>query len=219
MKPFPKRTLTALMAIRSDTAPRGENAHMNPTQTHPGHYWHTNDPADLAFNESGSDQPQTIRCYNMQDHLNKGEFRDVPVAMLEYLGAGIFGEARPSGLASTTRWTGSSHRYGIYRNPCGLYRTGVAILECHGGGMHGYAFDNLVAGETWEHIAIHFAPEMVWNLCNQLAHAYSTARDAERHAICTAFLEGRLKSRRKGGKRWVQVLPRTLRTVDAQAAS
>ena len=44
---------------------------MNPTQAHPGYYWHTNDPADLAFNEYGPDQPQTIRCYNMQDHLNK----------------------------------------------------------------------------------------------------------------------------------------------------
>ena len=84
--------------------------------------------------------------------------------------------------------------------------------------MHGYAFDNLVAGKTWEHIATHFTPEMIWNLCNQLAHAYKTARDAERHALCTAFLEGRLKMRRKGGKRWAQVLPRTLNAVDAQAA-
>lgn len=187
---------------------------MNPIQAHPGHYWHTDDPADLAFNESGPDQPMTVRCYNMQDHLNKGEFRYVPVATLEYLAAGIFGEARPSGLGVTTRWTGSSHRYGIYRNPAGLYRSGIVILECHGGGMRGYAFDNLVAGETWGYIAAQFKPEMIWNLCNQIAHAYNTARDAERHEICTAFLEGRLKSRRKGGKRWAQVLPRIPQAMD-----
>jgi hypothetical protein len=190
---------------------------MNPTQAHPGHYWHTDDRADLAFNEYGPDRPRTIRCYNMQDHLNKGEFRDVPVASLEYLAAGIFGEARPSGLGSATRWTGSSHRYGIYRNSSGLYRTGAVILECHGGGMHGYAFDNLVAGETWDYIVAHFEPEMIWNLCNQLAHAYYAARDAERHTVCAAFLEGRLKSRRKGGRRWAQVLPPTLPAINSRA--
>lgn len=179
---------------------------MNPTQAHTGHYWHTNDPADLAFNEFGPDQPQSIRCYNMQDHLNKGEFREVPVAPLEYLGAGIFGETRPSGLGSTTLWTGSSHRYGIYRNPSGLYRTGIVIIECHGRGMHGYAFDNHVAGETWAYIAAHFEPEMIWNLCKQTADAYKTARDAERHALCVALLEGRLKTRRKDGERWVQIV-------------
>ncbi len=183
---------------------------MNPTQAHPGHYWHTDDPADLAFNEASHNQPRAIRCYNMQDHLNKGEFRDVPVASLEYLGAGIFGEARPSGFGSTTCWTGSSHRYGIYRNPSGLYRSGIVMLECHGRGMFGYAFDNLVAGETWDYIAAHWEPEMIWNLCYQIADAYNTARNAERHAVCAAFLEGRLKSRRKGGARWAQILPRAL---------
>lgn len=181
---------------------------MNPTQAHFGHYWHTDDPADLAFNESGSEQPQTVRCYNMQNHLNKGEFRQVPVAPLQYLATGNFGEARLSGIGSTTRWTGDSHRYGIYRNPTGLYRDGIVILECHGGGMYGYAFDNLVAGETWEYIAAHFKPEMIWNLCNQIAHAYRTARDAVQHEIHQAFLEGRLKRRRKGGKQWVQIVER-----------
>jgi hypothetical protein len=191
---------------------------MNPTQAHPGHYWHTDDPADLAFNEAGPDQPQTVRCYNMQDHLNRGEFRDVPVAALEYMAAGIFGEGRPSRITSTIRWTGSSHRYGIYRNPTGLYRTGIVILECHGGGMYGYAFDNLVSGDTWQHIAANFQQEMIWNLCNQIAHAYKTARDAERSALLQAFLEGRLKRRRKGSKQWAQIVPPALSSSKSQAA-
>jgi hypothetical protein len=179
---------------------------MNPTQKHSGHYWKSNDPADLAFNEAGPEQPETIRCYNMQDHLNRGEVRHVPVDGLEFLAAGHFGEGRPSGLGSTTRWTGDSHRYGIYRNPAGLYRNGIVVLECHGGGMVGYAFDNLVAGETWEHIAANFSTEMIWNICNQIAHAYRAARDAERHIAFRAFAEGRLRKRRRHNQVYVEVI-------------
>ena len=180
---------------------------MIPTQAHQGHYWKTNDAADLPFNEAGSEPPQTIRCYNMQDHLNRGECRNVPLTPLEFLAVGIFGESRPSGLGSTTRWTGSSHRYGVYRNPAGLYRNGIVILEAHGGGMVGYAFDNIVAGETWELIAKTFSPEMVWNLCNQIAHAYRAARDAERAIVFRAFSEGRLKKKRRGKSIPVYVEP------------
>jgi hypothetical protein len=89
-------------------------------QFRPGHYWKTNDPADLTFNEAGPKPQCAIRCFNMQDFLNRGECRDVPVEPLEFLGAGTFGEARSS--EGTTRWTGDSHRYGIYRNRTGVYK-------------------------------------------------------------------------------------------------
>ena len=179
---------------------------MKPTQTHPGHYWKSNDPADLAFNEAGPHRPETIRCFNMQDHLNRGEVRHVPIDGLEFLAAGHFGEGRPSGLGLTTRWTGDSHRYGIYRNRAGLYRNGIVVLECHGGGMAGYAFDNLVAGETWQHIASTFSTEMIWNICNQIAHAYRAAREAERHIAFRAFAEGRMKKRRRHNQVYVEVI-------------
>jgi hypothetical protein len=72
--------------------------------------------------------------------------------------------------------------------------------------MVGYAFDNLVAGETWEHIASTFSTEMIWNICNQIAHAYSAARDAERHIAFRAFAEGRLKKRRRHNQVYVEVI-------------
>jgi hypothetical protein len=178
---------------------------MIPTQAHEGHYWKTNDAADLSFNEAGPEQPQTIRCYNMQDHLNRGECRDVPLDTLELLAAGIFGEGRSSGLGSTTRWTGATHRYGIYRNPAGLYKNGIVVLEAHGGGMHGYVFDNLVAGDTWERIAKDFPPEMIWNVCNQMARAYRAAREAERAIVFRAFYEGRLKKSKRRGSVYVHI--------------
>jgi len=62
---------------------------MTPVQHHPGYYWNTNDPADLDFNEAGNEAPQSIRCYSMNDYINRGGARDVPVASLEYLAAGF----------------------------------------------------------------------------------------------------------------------------------
>jgi len=74
------------------------------TQAHQGQGQKTNDPADLCFNEAGSDQPQIVRCYNMQDYLNKGESRNVPVASLEYMAHGHFGE-----LDSETKYPQKYH--------------------------------------------------------------------------------------------------------------
>lgn len=178
---------------------------MQPTQSRPGHFWTTDDVAQLWFGESGPEPPQTVRCYNMQDHLNSGEAREAPVSGLEFLGAGIFGEARPSGSNSTTRWTGDSYRYGIYRNPSGLYKNGIVVLEHHGGGMFGYAFDYLVAGDTWGHIAVSFPPEMIWNLCHQIARAYRAARDAERQIVYQAFADRRLNKRRRNHGVYVEM--------------
>lgn len=169
---------------------------MKPTQKHPGYYWTSDDDAKIVLKDAGPTQPLTVRCYNMQDHLNRGSFRDVPLATLEYLAAGIFGEPR----GKTTRWTGDSHRYGIYRNPNGLYKNGIVILACHGGGCEGYVFDNVVAGETWEHIAATFKPEMVWNICNQIAHAYKASRDAERARNFEGFATGTLIRRKRNGR-------------------
>lgn len=108
---------------------------MRPTQDQPGHYWKTDDKAALWFDQAGPEPPQTIRCYNMQDHLNSGEARQVPVNCLEFMAAGIFGGARLCWEDSMTRWTGESYRYGVYCNPSGLYKNGIVILERHGGGL------------------------------------------------------------------------------------
>jgi hypothetical protein len=35
------------------------------------------------------------------------------LAPFEFMGAGIFGEGRPSRELASTKWTGSSHKYGV----------------------------------------------------------------------------------------------------------
>ena len=72
---------------------------------------------------------------------------------------------------------------------------------------HNYAFDNLVAAELWGHIAATFSPEMIWNICNQISHACRAARDAERNKIFQAFVDGRLKKRKRNNRVTVEVIP------------
>jgi hypothetical protein len=47
---------------------------------------------------------------------------------------------------------------------------------------------------------------MIWNLCNQIAHAYRAARDAERQNMYRAFAEGRLKKRRRLNKIYIELV-------------
>ncbi len=70
-----------------------------------------------------------------------------------------------------------------------------------------YAFDNLIAGERWGHIAATFSPEMIWNICNQISHACRAARDAERNKIFQAFVDGRLKKRKREMRVTVYIEP------------
>jgi hypothetical protein len=179
---------------------------MTPTQERLGCYWRTDDAADLFFNESGRAQPQTIRCYNMSDLLNRGEARDVPVASLEFLAAGLFGEGRPCCFDSTVKWTGAAYRYGIYRNPMGLHRDGIVLLEGHGGGLFGYAFDDTTSGETWTALIKTCSRELLWNICHQIAETYRAARAAEGALFRRAIAEKRIVVSRRGGRATVSVL-------------
>ena len=94
---------------------------MIPTQAHQGHYWKTNDAADLPFNEAGSEQPQAIRCYNMQDHLNRGECRNVPVATLYHFAVNRRVIKRPD-RKSTGRRSWSEAPRALGANGAGLSR-------------------------------------------------------------------------------------------------
>ncbi len=146
----------------------------------------------------------------MSDYINRGEAHDVPVASLQYLAAGIFGEPRSS-VTATIRWSGDSHRYGIYRHLSPHTHQSIVLLERHNGGMVGYHFEQSYAIETWETLARTLVPELIWNLCNQFAETYHAARAAERGDMYCALLEGRMKKRsRNPAIRSVPAIPNTL---------
>jgi hypothetical protein len=170
----------------------------------------TDDLASLCFSEAGPQPPATVRCYNMRDFHNRGEISEIPIISLEFLAAGIFGEGRPAWPGSTTKWTGDSHRYGVYRSPAGSYKNGIVLLETHGGGMFGYAFDNAETADTWDGITAILRPEMIWNVCRQITKVYHAARELERAVVYRAFIEGRVKLRRRHGQVYVEASAQNL---------
>jgi hypothetical protein len=188
-------------------------------QNHPGHNWHTDDPAMLYMRNTGhlAEPPQTLNCFVLHDSLNGGEFIEIELERLEFIASAMFGEARPSG--GSTKWTGDAYRHAIYRytRPYSSYGA-IVIIETHGGGTQGYYIRTLTAVETWSHLAATLTSELLWNVCHDMCRMYDNARYVERHRIYAQFLQGRLKKRRRGGRVSVQVLPETEQSGSKQLA-
>jgi hypothetical protein len=183
---------------------------MNLLQTRPGCYWQTDDPIRLPLNEAGPDQPQTIAAFLVgHSGLVRPLCRVIRYADLEYMGAGLFGDARQSGSGASWKWTGSAYRYGIYAL-AEEYRRGrrdVVILRADGSGMKAYVVDELEAEDTWRKLIAACPPELLWNVCSTIAHTYHAGETAGRKKVHLAFLDGRLKKRRKAGRVWAEETP------------
>lgn len=128
-----------------------------------------------------------------------------------------FGEGRPCGFAprDTTKWTGDSYRYDIFE------REGQMALRWWNGSGEGW----LIAekkdhrSETCLLSMIAAMPDEArrWDACHfiwQAAHksALAAAR-AEGRRYAQAFVEGRLKKRRRKGEVRVEIAPKTVQTT------
>ena len=180
---------------------------MQPIQEHEGHYWKTADAADLCFNEAGSVPPTHITCSRIgRVCLVLPATEDVPVAELELIAVGRFGEGRPcDGLSSTTRWTGDSHRYGAYLWTQQFSRPKLVIIECHGGGMQGYVFESPLPSIM--ELMRTLPTEKVWDLCYSFAGTQNEAYKQGKNHITRLFLQDRLKRRRRNNAYYMEILP------------
>jgi hypothetical protein len=176
------------------------SAPMSPTQLQPGYYWRTNDAADLAFSEAGPEQPTHINFYNLHDTLNRGEITQVAVGELQLITKAYFGERKVG-------WTGDAYKFGIYRRTVPSGRAEIAIVVSHGGGMEAYLLSDLVAVQTWTHLAANLSEELLWNMCYEIMHAHRAVKSEATRATMRLFLEGRLKKRKRRNRVTVEVLP------------
>jgi hypothetical protein len=175
---------------------------MNPIQLQPGYYWRTNDAADLAFSEAGPERPTHINCYNLHDTLNRGETARVPVAGLQLMTKAYFGERKVG-------WTGDAYKFGIYRLTSEFGRGEIVIIVSHGGGMEAFSLSDLVAVQTWTHLAAHLSEELLWNLCYEIMHAHRAVKSEATRRMSLLFLENRLKKRKRRNRLSVEILPST----------
>lgn len=152
-------------------------------------------PADLKAVESGT--------FFQPKYPNGRQTFEVKTAEWEHVARATFGPGRPSDPSGNVKWTGNSYRYDIYRYVGeGFLDEGAWALRFSHGGGNGWLTHRPLHGETTplEHAAA--LPETLrWDVCHFFYEsvettAHEAARDKYRE-MATAFLEGRLKKRRR----------------------
>jgi hypothetical protein len=173
-------------------------------QERSGENYHTDDAARIYFRRTADGAPTHLRCVGMGFALSAhsdAEF-DVELAPLELIGVGSFGAERPTGLGSRTKWTGDSHKYGVYK-----HRDALLILESHGGGEQGYYDRHSRAIELFDGLCTTLPPERIWDICYLIANTQNQAYRKGRYEMAVLFLQNRLKRRKRKDQYHLEVLP------------
>lgn len=173
-------------------------------QDRSGENYHTDDDARIYFRRTAEGAPTHLRSVGMGFALSAhsdAEF-DVELAPFELMGAGKFGVGRPSGPGSYTKWTGDSHKYGVYK-----HRGSLLILESHGGGEQGYYDRHSHAIELFDGLCTTLPPERIWDICHLIATTQNQAYRKGRHEMAVLFLRNRLKRRKRQGQYRLEILP------------
>jgi hypothetical protein len=163
-----------------------------------GFNWHTEDRANLHLSNTGnfSEAPREISAFVIgRGGVVRPATTIVKLETLRFMGCGLFGENRPCGWSSDTRWTGDAYRFGIYEQS----KTGVVIIRTDGCGTTAYAVDETDALDTWQKLIAALPPEVIWNLCMTLTETYRKGRDDEREFVFQQFLDGKLRKRKRSG--------------------
>jgi hypothetical protein len=169
-----------------------------------GQNYHTDDAARIYIRHSADKAPTHLRCVGMGFDLSAHSDAEVnlDLAPFELIGVGRFGDGRPCDGWSGTKWTGDSHKYGVYKNGRSLL-----IIESHGGGEQGYLDRHSHAIEVFDHMCATLPPERIWDLCHLIANTENRAYRKGRNEIKTLFLQGRLRRKRRNHQLRVKILP------------
>jgi hypothetical protein len=62
--------------------------------------------------------------------------------------------------------------------------------------MEAYVLSDLVAHQTWSHVAENLSEDLRWNLCYEIMHAHRAVKTEATRVLMQLFVEGRLKKRR-----------------------
>jgi len=177
--------------------------------------WHNDPatPADLKDVETG--------MFFQPKYPNGRTTFEVKTAEWTHVARATFGPARkgPNARPTEAGWTGDSYRYDIYRYTGeSHFDTGAWALRYSHGGGNGWLTHRPLAGETTplEHAA-RLAESQSWDVCHFLYKSVNTtaneaARDQYRE-LAEAFVEGRLKKRRKDGRVRVEIQPKIVRVT------
>jgi hypothetical protein len=137
---------------------------MNPRLLKAGHFWRSNDPADIIVGESSVTDVVCIPP-SFIDVMDINRLVPAATALrlknLEFLVAGLFGPSRPSG---DKLWNGGAHRYGVYIHTDSLGGENIVILSNTPDGTRGVILPRS-ATEAWKSVFYGMKSSQVWDIC------------------------------------------------------
>lgn len=173
-------------------------------QEQPQSNYCTDDPAKIYFRRTENHEPTHLQCsrigYELSEHCEG--MSTVELASFRFLGAGVFGVARPCDPKSSSKWTGASHKYGIYTNG-----DQILIIESNGGGEYGYL--ERYSGNTrlFEGLCALLSAEQMWDICHLIVETQKQGYRKGRSEMTTLFLQDRLKRRKRNKRYRLEILP------------
>lgn len=173
-------------------------------QDNPDYNYHTDDAAKIYFRRSALQAPTHLLCTGIGYELSAdslGTF-SMELAPFEFVGAGIFGAARPCDTLSSTKWTGDSHKYGVYK-----HSNYLLIMESNGSGEFGYLERHSDNVRLFEHLCATLRVEQIWDICHLIAETQKQAYRKGRHELETLFLQNRLKRRKRNSRYCLEIVP------------
>ena len=167
---------------------------MKAIQDAPGSYYYTDDAAELRFSEAEGPAPDFVTAFVVG---RSGGFETAATATVALkdcalMAQGLFGEPR----GTRTRWTGASHRFGIY-SVVGRLDPRVLIFQTHGAGASFYLLDEFDAYDTWTAIVAQSPPELLWNICRSLVDTYDKGRKDGQREMQRTMLQQRSRRRER----------------------
>lgn len=191
---------------------------MNLVKDHENYNWQTDDAARLSIAHTSdlATAPLEVECRVIgHSGIVRPELIRVRTEDLEFLAAGLFGAPRDK-AERQAGWTGDAYKFGVYARRSKRSRHDVVILRTDGGGFYAYIDMSLTAAEMWRHLCLTCTTEMLWNICSCVVHTSDSAHEYGREFVIQAFLEGRLKKRRRRGSvsAFVKPVPRIVVTKE-----
>lgn len=164
--------------------------------------------------------PETIEAF-LAGHvcLVKPQTETIKLDSLEFVRTVEFGEARPSGGGSSSKWTGDNYKFYVFICHNEFKSDSLVLMQSSGGGYRWYVFESRDFRDMILRFCGHGPPSggvlagflngelpepRLWDLLYQLLGTYQEAAKQgylkAQQEIYAAFVEGRLKKKKQRGQ-------------------
>lgn len=155
--------------------------------------WVSDDALKLCFHSE--QPPDNVEAHRIGHGSCYNGYPGVRVFLKEAImhRAVEFGPARPSSVATDTKWSGDSYRFGLCSLPD---RHRVLIIEINGSGNFFYLWDQHDALVMWTTLLRQIPEPQLWDLLHGLIGTWQNGTHTERNRLYAMVAAGKLQRRK-----------------------